>query len=114
MNRLRTVQTLVGFFAVLVLLGSMTAGVSAWNQTQDPERARIQQGYAIAPVPLNIHHKDGALVGLGSYLVNTGCCNDCHTTDPTTQYKMNGNPYFGQRPTQVNPATYLAGGQDFG
>jgi hypothetical protein len=34
------------------------------------DAARIQQGFDIAPVQLSFEHKDRALVGLGSYLVN--------------------------------------------
>ena len=41
------------------------------------ERERIAQGFRIAPVPLDLHGKDLALVGLGSYIVNgAGGCND--------------------------------------
>jgi hypothetical protein len=40
-------------------------------QAQDSnEESQIQQGFAIAPVPLNLAGKNRALVGLGSYLVN--------------------------------------------
>jgi hypothetical protein len=77
------------------------------------ERARIRRGFELAPVPLNLEGRNRALVGLGSYLVNHGGCNDCHDTGPQNQYVPGGNPYFGQ-PKQVNPATYLGGGRDFG
>src|ERR1700674_2206908 len=46
------------------------------GEESDP---RIRRGFKIAPVPLNLDDKNCALVGLGSYLVNTGGCNDCHT-----------------------------------
>ncbi|HEY8054039.1 MAG: hypothetical protein ACHQD6_06635 [Steroidobacterales bacterium] len=67
-------------------------------------------------MPLNLKHKNRALVGLGSYLVNAvGDCNGCHSANPQTQYAPGGNPYFkGNQPTVVNQATYLGGGQDFG
>ncbi len=74
---------------------------------------RIRRGFAIAPVPLNLKGKNCALVGLGSYLVNLGNCNDCHSNGPATQFVMGGNPFFGQ-PKQTNPATYLGGGRNFG
>jgi len=75
------------------------------------EQARIEQGFAIAPVRLNFNKKDRALVGLGSYLVNAvGGCNDCHTNPP---YKFGGDPSLGQ-PKQVNNEHYLAGGTAFG
>ncbi|NCT68250.1 MAG: cytochrome C [Rhodanobacteraceae bacterium] len=77
----------------------------------DGDNSRVQQGFAIAPVPLNLRGKNRALVGLGSYLVNAvGGCNDCHTNP---SYVDGGDPFLGQ-PKQVNAAGYLAGGQTFG
>jgi hypothetical protein len=86
-------------------------------QAHDDDRdTRIQIGYAIAPVHLNLAGKDRDLVGLGSYLVNAVAgCNDCHTNGPATEYTS--SPYLlppvftGKK--VVNPATYLGGGQDF-
>jgi hypothetical protein len=73
--------------------------------------ARIARGYVIAPVKLDLRHKDPFLVGLGSYLVNaTGGCNDCHTNPP---FAEGGDPFLGQ-PKQINAANYLAGGTMFG
>ena len=92
------------------------------NEDNDRERdgdrnrndPRIEQGFDIAPVPLNLDGKNRALVGLGSYLVNAvASCNDCHSAGTATQYAPGGNPYFGQ-PKMVNAATYLGGGRDFG
>jgi hypothetical protein len=77
----------------------------------DDSDSRVQQGFQIAPVPLNLDGKNRGMVGLGSYLVNAiGGCNDCHTNP---SYAVGGNPFLGQ-PTQVNAANYLAGGQHFG
>lgn len=73
------------------------------------EMEQIRRGYAIAPVQLNLKGKDWALVGLGSYLVNTTGCNDCHTHP---NWAPNGNPYLGQ-PEQFNTAEYMAGGRQF-
>ena len=76
--------------------------------------SRITIGLKAAPVPLDMRGKNVALVGLGSYFVNVvGDCNGCHSAGPPTQYAKGGNPYMGQ-PKQVNPATYLGGGRDFG
>ena len=75
--------------------------------------SRIERGVDIAPVPLNLEGKNRALVGLRSYLVNQGGCDDCHDTGPAAQFARGGNPFFGQ-PKQVNPATYLGGGRNFG
>jgi len=70
----------------------------------------IQRGFEIAPVPLNLKGKNRALVGLGSYIVNTGGCNDCHTNPA---YAPGGDPFQGQ-PEQINVPCYLSGGTDFG
>lgn len=70
----------------------------------------IQRGFDIAPVPLNLKGKNRALVGLGSYIVNTGGCNDCHTNP---SYAPGGDPFAGQ-PEQINVPCYLSGGTDFG
>ncbi len=96
---------------VVALPGKAESGDDK-NLSNDQIRARI--GLLIAPVRLNLRGKDKELVGLGSYLVNQGGCNDCHTVSPVTQYVDGHNPYFGQKPSEVNPATYLSGGQDFG
>ena len=77
---------------------------------QAQEFSQILQGYKIAPVHLNLKGKDWALVGLGSYLVNTTGCNDCHTHPNWTD---GGNPYLGQ-PEEINTAQYLTGGRTFG
>jgi hypothetical protein len=102
------------WFPVLMLAGIVTtaAGVShGAPPAPDTEASRIQRGYQIAPVPLNLRGRDRALVGLGSYIVNAqGGCNDCHTNPP---YAEGGDPYLGQ-PKHINTAGYLAGGQEFG
>jgi hypothetical protein len=74
----------------------------------------VRKGFAIAPVPLNLHDKDHELVGLGSYIVNAQAdCNGCHSAGPQTEFAPGGNPYFGQ-PEAINKATYLGGGRNFG
>jgi len=75
------------------------------------EFQRIVRGFRIAPVPLDLRGKDLALVGLGSYIVNSqGGCNDCHTNPP---FAPGGDPHMGQ-PKQINAERYLAGGTSFG
>lgn len=75
------------------------------------DQSRVEQGFYIAPVPLNLKGKDRELVGLGSYLVNAvGGCNDCHTNPP---FAAGGDPFMGQ-PKKVNVDCYLAGGMQFG
>jgi hypothetical protein len=79
--------------------GDETAGAS-----QD---SRIQIGFRIAPVPLNLEGKNPALVGLGSYIVNAQAdCAGCHSNP---QYAPGGNPHLGQ-PELTDPSGYLRGG----
>lgn len=75
--------------------------------------SRVQQGLAIAPVPLDLQGRNRALVGLGSYIVNAQAdCNGCHTVnfDP---YVPGNNPFFGETEL-IDPAKYLVGGSAFG
>ena len=95
------------------------------NGAQD-EKQMIRTGLAVAAntgIKLNMSNKDPDLVALGSFLVNvSGDCNGCHTADPSLEYKAGHNPYLlpGPNPPffsgqkQINPATYLGGGSDFG
>ena len=73
---------------------------------------QILRGYEIAAnqgIPLNLKGKDWFLVGLGSYIVNTTGCNDCHIHP---NWANGGNPYMGQS-QQINTAEYLTGGRQF-
>lgn len=73
------------------------------------DESRIQQGLAIAPKPLNMHGKNRALVGLGSYIVNgVGDCNGCHS-GPSGEYAVGGDPFQGEQKV-INKAAYLSGG----
>lgn len=110
-------------FAAVVLVGTMlvrSPGVRAEdNGNQGNDESKIQQGFRIAPVPLNLDGKDPALVGLGSYIVNAQAdCNGCHSLGPPFQYTQMGNPYLLSPPFNGKPTTdaryYLAGGRDFG
>ena len=100
-----------------VVLGGMIISAGP-GPAGDDDESKIQQGFAIAPVPLNLAGKDRGLVGLGSYIVNAQIdCNGCHTSAPRNmpwlEWVPGGIPYFGQRPTKVNPQYYLGGGQHF-
>ena len=109
--------------AVILITGLFTSSRRAHADDGDSEESKVRQGFAIAPVPLNLAGKDQALVGLGSYIVNAQSdCDACHNAGPgPNEYLPNGNPYllpppsgpFGGR-NIVNPATYLGGGRDFG
>jgi hypothetical protein len=74
------------------------------------DESQIKSGFEIAPVPLKLAGKNRALVGLGSYLINTTGCNDCHTHP---NWATNGNPYLGQT-EKINTDEYLSGGRTFG
>src|SRR5258705_172691 len=115
--RIRKIRTAVGASTALTLtiLGAMlihpTTGRAYDHDNDNDDESKIHRGFAIAPVPLNLAHKNRALVGLGSYLVNAvGGCNDCHTNP---SYLAGGDPFQGQT-KKVNAAGYLAGGQVFG
>jgi hypothetical protein len=72
----------------------------------------VRRGFQIVPtgVFLNLHGKNRELVGLGSYIVNTTGCNDCHTHP---SYLPGGDPYQGQAEL-INFSQYLTGGRKFG
>jgi hypothetical protein len=95
-----------------VFIGSV--GVRSLRAADDnSDEAKVRIGLEIAPVPLNLAHKNRALVGLGSYIVNAvSGCNGCHSAGPATEFLPGGNPFFGQAEA-INPATYLGGGRDF-
>jgi hypothetical protein len=101
--------------------GMWIAAVAVTTMLQVPtvradEIGQILRGYEIIfeifpkKTKLNFAGKDWALVGLGSYLVNSTGCNDCHTHP---NYADNHNPYLGQ-PEQLNTDVYLSGGRIFG
>jgi hypothetical protein len=99
----------VGWMALSALAA---ADERHYDRDDDP---RIHLGLENAPVPLDLRGKDPALVGLGSYLVASGGCNDCHTASTSSEFAPGGNPYFkGNPPKVVNQATYLGGGRNFG
>ena len=108
----------------IAISGLMLAGIFASTprgkaQDQgDDSNSKIEQGFEIAPVKLNLAGKDPALVGLGSYIVNAQAdCNGCHSAGPATEFAPGGNPYLLSPPfsgkEQINTATYLGGGRPF-
>jgi hypothetical protein len=94
---------------------AMSAMLSASVARADEAR-QVLRGFEIITeifpknTPLNFAGKDLTLVGLGSYLVNSTGCNDCHTHP---NWADQHNPYLGQ-PKQINTAVYLSGGRIFG
>jgi hypothetical protein len=107
----------VGALVAIAVTGvSNTPRVLAQDNSGESEQTLIRIGFQISPVPLNLAGLDPNLVGLGSFLINAVAdCNGCHTSGvaPNLNYAAGGNPYFNQK-AKVDPATYLAGGMDFG
>jgi len=98
-----------------IWLGAVFGILSIWSASaaRADDLSQVLRGYEIAyenAITLNLKGKDWALVGLGSYLVNTTGCNDCHTHP---NWAEGHNPYLGQ-PEEINTAQYLTGGRTFG
>jgi mono/diheme cytochrome c family protein len=92
-------------------LAAPVVGQESCGDLWRSERARIEQGLTLSPVPLDLDGKDRNLVGLGSYIVNAqAACNDCHTNPP---FAPGGDPFLGE-PEQINSEHFLAGGRPFG
>jgi hypothetical protein len=107
--------------ALVVLMGTLISSPRGQAEDTGDEFSRIRQGFAIAPVPLNLNGKNPTqvdLVGLGSYWVNAvSDCNFCHTAGgaPNFNFLTGHNPYFlFQGPKKTDPSTYMGGGADFG
>ena len=102
-----------GTAAVMAMvLAGLTSSSTNGKASGDESESKIQRGFAVAPVKLNLTGKNRALVGLGSYLVNVGGdCNGCHhaTLSASSPYAPGHDPFQGQ-PKQVEEAGYLAGG----
>src|SRR5215475_3159900 len=95
---LKTIGAIL-IFAAVIAAGMLNnpAPVKAQGEgNNETEAARIRRGFAIAPIPLNLQHKDRNLVGLGSYWVNGAMdCNGCHSSGPAAEYTVPPrNPYF--------------------
>ena len=106
--------TAIALLAVAGMLITSRHGQASRQDARNDEESEIRQGFAIAPVHLNLDGKNRALVGLGSYIVNGQAdCNGCHSAGTATEFARGGNPYRGQ-PTVINQKTYLGGGRDFG
>jgi hypothetical protein len=96
-----------------IVLGVALAAVpvaTAYADNEGGDESRVKQGYAINPVTLDLTRKNRAMVGLGSYIVNTTGCNDCHTHP---SYAPGHDPFLKQ-PEEINADQYLTGGRLFG
>ncbi len=101
-------------WTVAAMLASAAVSVAAAASLRDliDSENPVKRGYALVPpgVVLNLQGKDHLLVGLGSYIVNTSGCVDCHSY-PT--YSPGGDPFKGE-PERLNAEEYLSGGRQFG
>src|SRR5438309_11402884 len=98
---LKTLGAVTAFTAI-ILLGMTTTSSKRVSARDDDhsEESKVQRGFQIAPVHLNMDRKNRELVGLGSYIVNAvGDCNGCHSAGPQTEFASPaGNPYFRKPP----------------
>jgi hypothetical protein len=65
----RLITSVVALGALTVIVTSATLGRSqrVQKQNDDDQKSRIERGFQMAPVPLNLEGKNRELVGLGSY-----------------------------------------------
>ena len=105
----RRIRTTLALSALAVAMAYANSAISAKDDDDDVSENYVKQGFAISPVLPVFQRKDRKLVGLGSYIVNTTGCNDCHTHP---SYLPGHDPFAGQ-PEQINAAQYLSGGRRF-
>lgn len=76
------------------------------------DESQVRRGFEIVPrgLALDLRGKNVPLVGLGSYIVNSSGCIDCHSHPA---YAPGGDP-FRSEPEIVNVQQYLSGGTRFG
>jgi hypothetical protein len=106
-----------GAIAAIALLGFAGMSITSPRVHADSPKSdsRVQIGFNIAPVPLNMKGRNHDLVGVGSYIVNAQAdCNGCHNSpDLGGEYAAGGDPFNSQHPAVVNKAAYLGGGTTF-
>jgi hypothetical protein len=108
-------RRIVARFGIWLVVATMGATLQA-SAVRADEISQILRGYEIISeifpkgTKLNFAGKDWALVGLGSYLVNSTGCNDCHTHP---NWAPGHNPYVKGQTKQINAVAYLSGGRQF-
>ena len=132
-----------GVAAAVALLGLVGLSITSRRVHADSGEtdSRVQIGFNISPVKLNLTGLNPGLVGKGSYIVNAqGDCAGCHHTPALTDTKIGGdvwapgaaivpaptpplpatsehNPFwrspFFLPPDEINPNDYLGGGNPF-
>jgi hypothetical protein len=89
----------------ILIFGCLAAGNTSAN---DLDR-RVEIGFQIAEQQGINLNRDNPAEGLGSYMVISLGCNDCHTWP---NFVSGGDP-FSRQPKQYNIANFLAGGRVF-
>lgn len=97
--------TLLGVAAVV-----FAGGDGGRHEGRNSDDARVRLGFKLSPVPLKLRGRDPELLGLGSYLINTGGCGECHTHPA---FVPGGNPFLGQSEV-INTEVFMSGGRMFG
>jgi hypothetical protein len=114
MNKTSKTVTALGLALAAAAAVSVSAHGNGSGSGRDDSYGEhlVRLGYQLVPpgVKLNLQDKNRALVGLGSYIVNTSACIDCHS-HPT--YSPGGDPFLGQHEV-INAPEYLSGGRQFG
>lgn len=99
-------------FLTLCWMSTLSTRAHADSSSSD---SRVQLGFSLSPVKLDLAGKNPALVGKGSFIVNAQSdCNGCHNSPLLGgEWAPNHNPSFGQSKV-VNANGFLAGGTPFG
>ena len=98
MGKHLVVPACVWLLAVSVILATLLTSAARANEIE-----QILRGFEIAPVKLNLKGKDWALVGLGSYLVNTTAA---MTVIPIRTGQTNTIPISDKRSRSIPRNTY--------
>ena len=108
--RVRRASNRASVAVAVVLLFVGVLGVRTVPAQNPQGQGLINKGLGLSPVPVDLTGKNPVSVAQGSYIVNTGGCNDCHTNP---EFAPGGNPFLGE-PEQINVDRFLAGGREFG
>ena len=110
-SALKATLALVFLVSLVATAYAVDARKEGRDDDSDHGGSRVQRGFAITPVPVDLHGKNRDLVGLGSYLVNAvASCNDCHSCP---SFAPGHSPYMGGDGA-INTTNFLAGGVPFG
>src|SRR5215468_10964586 len=112
MRKVQQMQKYIARAGIWLTAALLTTALQTSAARAD-EISQILRGYQIISeifpkgTKLNLAGKHWALVGLGSYLVNTTGCNDCHTHP---NWALGGNPFLGQTKQSILQNTWQADG----